>query len=337
MKNKRTQGNLHSHPIATALLRRLMEKDALALNGNEAAVAMGVSRVAIWKHLRKLREAGLPVLSLPRRGYWLHPGDYPLNPDVIAAGIEQDTELAGVTFMPTTGSTNEDAHRRLSEGAKCPFAIVASEQTSGRGRLGKSWQSPPGGNLYISVAFRPMVSPAALEDFSLLTGLQLCQSIGSRTGIPIQLKWPNDLWVGGRKLAGLLMEARVEADLVTSLVLGFGINVATAPESLSSSATSLLAEGCGEVTLNALASLIISTILRTASDRNSSYRREELDRLWSRYSLLKDQKIEATSPSGFRLSGNCEGIDHRGSLILRTSDGNRHVIRSGEISIRPTT
>jgi len=193
-----------------------------AVSGEDLAHRLGISRVAVGKHVSGLRAAGYRVDAITGRGYVLAGvPDAPLPAEVrryLRSRTWERLEGGG-----ETGSTNADAAALARAGAPHGTAVLASRQTAGRGRLGRSWESPEGG-VYVSALLRPSLPPAAL------TGMPLAVATGvgaelARFGVDAGVKWPNDLLLGARKLAGVLLEISAEADRTAWLVVGVGLNV----------------------------------------------------------------------------------------------------------------
>lgn len=207
-----------------AVARALTVAAGDGLSGEALARELGISRVAVAKHIDALRELGYAIESVPRTGYRLVSAPdacipeevCPLLADPLWVGCEGDLE---------TASTNDDAKRLARAGAPAGTLVVAARQTGGRGRLGRTWESPAGG-VYASVVLRPALAPAALGPAGLAVSLGVARALEG-LGVPAGLKWPNDVVADGRKLAGVLVEMAAEADTVEWMVAGCGLNVAS--------------------------------------------------------------------------------------------------------------
>lgn len=204
------------------VLEALRDADGRPVSGEDLAQRFGISRVAVGKHVNALRATGYQIAAVQGRGYSLTGvPDVPLPAEVrreLRSTIWQRLEGGG-----ETGSTNADAAALARAGAVHGTAVLASRQTAGRGRLGRSWESPTGG-VYVSAVLRPPLAPAALTGMPLAVATGVARAL-ERFGVEAEVKWPNDVRLGGSKLAGVLLEISAEADRTLWLVVGVGLNV----------------------------------------------------------------------------------------------------------------
>jgi BirA family biotin operon repressor/biotin-[acetyl-CoA-carboxylase] ligase len=184
--------------------------------------------------------------------------------------IEQEIERAGtavglpLTIVDVTGSTNDDAKAAAHRGVAAGAAFVADAQTAGRGRLGRTWHSPAGENLYVSFVLRPDVAPGVVPNITLAAGLAVADAIGPLVASPVALKWPNDVFVSGRKIAGVLCEASVVEGRIGFVVVGIGLNVRTAafPPDLAGTSTSLANAGATNLDRSSLFVALATALAR---------------------------------------------------------------------------
>lgn len=317
-----------------SILRAFLDAEGQAVSGDRLARELGVSRVAVWARLARLRREGFRFTASPRKGYRLTATPRSLHAALIDAHLRRLRAHLPCEVLPEVDSTNSEAERRLAAGAEAPFAVVALRQTAGRGRLGRRWHSEQAGNLYLSLAFRPFIETARLSPFTLWMGLALCAHLESRHGIRLGLKWPNDLLDSrGRKVAGMLTEARVDADRVRDLVFGLGLNIGERPEELRGLASSLREAGGAALDPSEVAAGVIGA-LSAAWDafEDGSFRRGFL-RLHTRHDCLAGKRVRVTL-RGKPLSGVAEGVDESGALLLRLANGKRTAVSSGEVTLR---
>lgn len=318
------------------LLREFLAADDGLVSGARLARDLGVSRVAIWAQLQKLTKQGFTFSSEPGRGYRLTGTPARLHAPLIKAYLGRRSALPDLVCLDITDSTNSEAERRLAAGAAAPLVILAQEQTHGRGRRGRPWHSALNGNLYVTFVFRPELEPARLQDFTLWIGLNLCELIGKFCKLTPGLKWPNDLLLDGRKLAGLLTEARVDADQIRDLVLGIGLNVngraSALPPDLGRLAVSLADATGGPVDLNRFAAALIGRVGAAYEQFLSGRHRDTFADLWSRYDLLRDRPVTVIQGT-HTVKGTALGIDDEGSLIVRTDSGRTERFRAGEVTL----
>jgi BirA family biotin operon repressor/biotin-[acetyl-CoA-carboxylase] ligase len=305
------------------------------VSGTTLANALGMSRVAIWQHLEKLREQGFTIESLHARGYRLAARPATLHATLIDAYRHPGPDSPRIHVLDTVDSTNDEASRRLAAGQPAPFAVLARRQEKGRGRFGRVWQSATDGNLYSSFAFRPDVEPARMQTFTLWMGVNICALVASFCRTAPGIKWPNDLLFDGRKAGGMLTEARMDADRIHDLVFGLGLNLTPPPEGwppeLAMVATSLSEHTGRPVDANKFAAALVGRVLDAyAKFLDGSYQKT-FARLWNGYDLLRGRAI--TLLQGTRsLSGTAVGIDDEGSLLVRLTNGHTDRFRAGEVT-----
>lgn len=222
-----------------------------------------------------------------------------------------------VAVVPQTGSTNADLLEEARAGAAEGLVLVAEEQTAGRGRLGRSWSAPPGAGLIFSVLLRPAgVPPTRLGWLPLLTGVAVATAVRETTSVPASLKWPNDVLVGERKLAGILAEAHGDA-----VVAGVGLNVTLGqPELPVPAATSLLIEDAASTDRAGLLAAILTGLARRYQAWRTDPDGAELRADYLRWSATVGREVRVELPGGTRLSGTAEDVDEVGRLVVRTPD-----------------
>lgn len=209
--------------ISMLPLLRLLQ-DGRFHSGEALGAALGVSRSAIWKQLQSLEaELALPIHRVRGRGYRLESQLVLLDEDVLA--VSESARGWPLSILPTVDSTNAEALKRLAGGQAPPFIVLAERQTSGRGRRGRNWVSPFGENLYYSLALQVDGGMRQLEGLSLVVGLALLRALRIAGVVAAGLKWPNDVLVDGRKIAGILLELSGDPADVCHVVIGVGVNV----------------------------------------------------------------------------------------------------------------
>lgn len=302
--------------------------------GSILTEALGISRVAVWGRLEKLREQGLQIEAQRQRGYRLVAEPEELNEVLLRAYAVQIGVGADLYFRATIDSTNSEAERLLAAGVEAPFVVVANEQTAGRGRMGRGWHSPQRGNMYASFAFRPKLSPREMPMITLWFGLAVAGCLRDRFGLPVQVKWPNDLLLEGRKVAGMLTEARIDADQARDLVFGLGLNIAadtnTWPEAVRQRATTLAAAAPKPLSVNETAMAVIQSVFGAYARFAAGDR--DISRDWDKFDALAGQRID-TERGGKRLEGVARGIDSSGRLRVHLDDGSEILLHSGEVTL----
>ncbi len=319
------------------ILKALLDGAPEFVTGSSLAKKLGVTRVAVWARLEKMREHGFEFEAIPHRGYRLTTEPMSLHASLIRAYLARLEPSAKILFFPELDSTNSEAERQLAAGRQTPFVILAAEQKQGRGRMGRRWHSPDKeGNCYMSFIFRPHLSPRRMQAFTLWMGLKTCEILSEFCRTTVELKWPNDLIVSGKKVGGMLTEARVDADQTRDLVFGLGLNVNGRskdwPRKLARSATSFSTAKGEPLPVNELAARVIASGLQASKRFFAETCEQEMLSLWERYDCLKGRKIMVKTEHD-TVSGKVAGIDKNGSLLLRTGSGKVIALKAGEVTL----
>jgi BirA family biotin operon repressor/biotin-[acetyl-CoA-carboxylase] ligase len=323
-------------PGQVDLIKVFLDKPAAFIPGRRLCELLNVSRVTVWNRLQALQEGGFTFEARKQRGYRLVTLPTALCGDLIQAYLAtRGYRLAHLSCHASIDSTNSEAERLLARPEpSVPLAVVASEQTAGRGRLGRRWESPPAGNIYLSVGFRPLIPPDRLSLLTVWTALRLVETLQRHyPAAPFRLKWPNDLLLGEAKLAGLLTEARIDSFLTRDVILGLGINVSTAPElkegSPGRSAGCLASLAPPLPNLNLLTADLIETLMAAFAETMTGIRGETLMERWEPLDALKGSSVSFLH-KGVASEGVARGIDERGRLLVQR-DGQTFAVESGEV------
>lgn len=302
-------------------------------SGEALGASLGISRSAVWKQLQSLQaELSLPIHTVRGRGYRL---ESPLQL-LDAAWIEANTASSPwpVTVLPSVDSTNAEALRRIDVTQSLPFVVLAERQTSGRGRRGRSWASPFGENLYYSLVLRVEGGVRQLEGLSLAVGLALLQVIREVGVIEAGLKWPNDVLVGERKLAGVLLELSGDPADVCHVVIGIGLNVnmlSAGPAAIGQPWTSVRAELGRVINRNELV-VGLNRHLSRYLDIQLRHGFSALQGEWQGCHLWQGRTVMLTAGSE-PVTGIVLGVDHSGAVRLLV-DGQEQSFSGGELSMR---
>jgi BirA family biotin operon repressor/biotin-[acetyl-CoA-carboxylase] ligase len=321
--------------MATATLIKVMA-DGNFHSGEELGQVMSVSRTAVWKQIKKIEGMGLTVESVKGRGYRLVGGVDLLNQDFILAGLSPDACLlvSELDVSDVVDSTNAQALNRAIKGPSSGYVCTAEQQTAGRGRRGKSWLSPYGGSIYLSIVWEFVGGAAALEGLSLATGVVVVESLKQLGLEGVQLKWPNDLLCDGHKLAGILLEMTGDAAGPCQVVVGIGLNV-----TMSSDLGARIDQPWVDV--NTIAGKkysrneLLITLLNALLPMLASYESEGFSAYKERWQDLDafsgQQVLVSVGPEV--VSGVAMGVDSTGALRVETPSGMRQ-FNGGEVSLR---
>ncbi len=322
--------------IDQAILTALEEMQGY-VSGEGLSRRLGLSRAAIWKRIQALRDEGYGIRARPRRGYMLI-----VKPDLLSSWeISRNLKTRRVAreihaFQEVT-STNDVAYKMALKGAQEGVVVIAESQTRGRGRMNRSWVSPRDKNLYLSLILRPQIPPQIIPILTYMGAVSTAEAIAKRFPLKVDLKWPNDILVGGKKLAGLLNEVKAEADRVDFVVLGFGVNLNMGEESfpreLREQATSVMRELGRSVSRVEFARCLLEsieawyeTLLRQGPDR--------IIEKWEAVARIQGRFLEVRS-FGEIHRGVAEGLDRDGALILRKGVDERMRIVAGDLREPP--
>lgn len=318
------------------ILRELLAREPNWVSGSALASKLGLSRVAVWQHMEKLRAEGFAFEAQRSRGYRIAARPPTLHAALIETQLKVRPRGFSLVVLDTIDSTNDEAARQLAAGRSAPFAVLARRQTRGRGRFGRTWHSESRSNLYSSFAFRPRVEPERMQTFTLWMGVNVCALLENFAGVQPRIKWPNDIIFDHRKAGGMLTEARVDADQIRDLVFGLGLNVNSAasnwPDDLARRAVSLSQLTRSELDLNRLAAALIGRVLLAYQTFADGEHRKNFADLWNHYDLLRGQPVTLLE-GGRRHHGVASGVDDEGGLLLRDSHGRVHRFRAGEVTV----
>lgn len=317
------------------ILRELLAREPNWVSGSALAAKLGVSRVAVWQHMEKLRAAGFSFEAQRARGYRITGRPAALHTALIETQLKVRPRNFSLIVLDEIDSTNDEAARQLGAGRPAPFAVLARRQTRGRGRFGRTWHTEEGHNLSISFAFRPRVEPERMQTFTLWMGVNVCELLANFAQITPGLKWPNDILFDGRKAGGMLTEARVDADQIRDLVFGLGLNVnnpaGSWPGDLARRAVSLAEITGAPLDINRLAAALIGRVLLAYERFAEGDHLKTFAELWNRYDLLRGKTVSLLE-GGRRHHGTVVGIDDEGALLLRDG-GHSHRFRAGEVTL----
>lgn len=335
---------LHEYEEATcpddeyAVLRALVDAGpSTFVSGSVLAEELGVSRPTAWAKIRRLTNQGFAFEAVRNRGYRLVSEPVRLHAGLLHYCFGKDDDAPPVRYYPVIDSTNSEAERLLSYGEKTPFCIVSSCQEQGRGRLGRNWFSASADNLYLSVAFAPEMPPKRLQDFTLWAGIHICRTLQARLpGAALQIKWPNDLVCRGRKFAGMLTEAKMDADRTRSIVFGLGLNLNSNPQEyppeIRRKATSLRAVAGDELPMNRVATEVAAAVCRAYGNCIGNRAPEPLTAAWETLDALAGQDV--TARRGLEtIMGKAAGIAPDGALRIASPDGSVHTVRAGDVTL----
>lgn len=315
------------------LIHLLATSDDQYISGQILSQKLNITRSAIWKHMKTLEKEGFKIEGKPKLGYRIVQFPDDLNEFSLKKGL--DTEWIGKTiiYQDVITSTQHLAHELAQKQADHGTIVVASEQTNGKGRLAREWYSPNGKGIWLSLILRPTIFPYLAPQLTLLTATVLAEVIKSQTDLNPKIKWPNDLLIQDRKVAGILTEMKAEQDQIEYLVIGIGLNVniekEDIPISLQSKATSLNIETGKKWEIIPL----IQGILQTFEQEYTAYLDKgfiDVKQKWERFGYKIGQNVWITTAND-RWQAVFLGIAEDGALLMRTAEHDIQKVYSAEI------
>jgi BirA family biotin operon repressor/biotin-[acetyl-CoA-carboxylase] ligase len=317
-----------------ALLKYLKESAGAWTSGETLAAALMISRSAIWKQIKALQEEGYGIESSTKRGYALKHIPDRLLPAEIRDGLA--TVLFGrekIDHYTETGSTNVRARALAHEGAAEGTVVVAEAQTQGRGRLGRTWFSPAGCGIYVSVILRPRVQPHEAPQLTLLTAVAMAETLRELADLPFTIKWPNDILVNGKKISGILTEMSLEMDRIDYVIVGVGLNVNTPVEAMAEEIHEI-ATSLSILTGKSYSRVeILRNFLKKLEDDYALFQDRQFERIRNRWKELsgiigRRVKIENLDRP---YEGEVVDLDQDGFLVLKAADGTLQRIVAGDV------
>lgn len=298
-------------------------------SGEDISRALGVSRSAVWKCIEDLRLEGYRVDAVPHYGYKLMAVPDKLTPAEVQYNLGTRTFGCAVHYFDEIPSTMDEAFHLGMNGAPEGAMVTTELQTKGRGRLGRAWVSPKGKGLCFSLLLRPVLSSAEASRLTLLCAVALSEAVESFTGLRPLIKWPNDLLLGGKKLAGILTELRAEVDRVDFAVVGIGLNVNTALKDLPAEGISLkevMGQACDRVGL-------MREFLRVFERRYLGLKKQGFGPAleeWRRRSATIGQRVRFEE-RGRKREGVACGFADDGGLLVRLDSGETVKRMAGDV------
>lgn len=304
------------------------------VSGQELCEKFGVSRTAIWKGIRQLREAGYEIEAVQNRGYRLLGAPDVLDESELRSIRRTEWVGSEIVCLSEVDSTNTRAKRLAEEGYPSGTLVVAEQQNSGRGRRGRGWEAPQGAGIYMTLILKPEIEPDNASMLTLVAALAVSAAVRNLTGRPAGIKWPNDIVMSGKKICGILTEMSAQVDYVNHVVIGIGINVhnKSFPEELSQMATSLYLETGKRYNR---ADLIEEVWEQFEHYYDIFMQTQDLDGLTGEYNdhlvnLYQEVRVQDSKEP---FDGRAMGITARGELMVDTWEG-RRLVSAGEVSVR---
>lgn len=316
------------------ILRLLRSADGY-ISGQELCNWFGVSRTAVWKAINQLKEAGYEIEAQQNKGYRLMAAPDLMTEAEIKSLMHTEWVAKEVLYFDTIDSTNTKAQELVEKGYPSGTLVVADKQESGKGRRGRSWVSPSGTGIFMTLMIKPDINPNNASMLTLVAALAVAKAITSVTGEKALIKWPNDIVINGKKVCGILTEMNAQFDYINHIVVGIGINVhnESFPEEISQMASSLMIEAGGKRFHRA--QIIAETMSYFEQYYDTFLKTQDLSALVREYDELlvnRNKSVRVLDPKE-PFDGKAMGITPKGELIVDTWES-RKLVSSGEVSVR---
>jgi BirA family biotin operon repressor/biotin-[acetyl-CoA-carboxylase] ligase len=310
-------------------------------SGEDLAQALGVSRSAVWKAVKSLRDLGATLHAVRNRGYRLAKSSEPLAAERILEKVSEAVRkrVRSLEVAWTVGSTNTELLSRADPPNGTSEVMLAEYQTAGRGRRGRAWLAPPGGAICLSLSWTFRDVPADLGALGLVIGVCELRALHELGVTGAKLKWPNDLLVDERKLGGILIELRAESDGPACVVIGIGLNVALGAPLLAKiaetgiAATDLVTAGLAEPSRNAVAGALVDSCVRGLLEFERDGLRPFVEN-WRDSDALQGKMVDVRGAVGEVTRGLARGVDLHGALLVETAEEGLKKFVSGDVSVR---
>lgn len=318
------------------ILSALREPPGGSVSGTDLSRQLGVSRAAIWARIQALRELGYDIEASPHLGYRLLSSPDLLHADDLHSRLGT-TRIIGrdIRVFERTTSTNDVIARLARDGIKEGAVVYAESQSRGRGRMGRLWISPARKGLWFSILLRPDLRPQAATQLTVAAAIALARAIAAHTGLAPEIKWPNDILIRGKKVAGILTELTAELDHIKEVVLGIGVDVNLdadeLPPDLRKTATSLKIES-GQTIDRAELAVAILHELDWDYDRIRSGQFDSVTAEWQERCTTLGREVSIRIGDRV-IRGRAESLDAEGALLLRTQHGRLERIIGGDVTM----
>lgn len=305
------------------------------LSGQDLSDVLRISRVAVWKHIKKIREIGYKIESKQKLGYRLESNSDKLLPWEITSGLKTKTFGKHAYYFDSVDSTQNHAMKMASDAIHGTL-IIAEKQTSGKGRLGRKWISPKGG-IWLSIILHPKFDMSVITLFPIASALALSNAIEKTLNIKTELKWPNDITINGKKVAGMLVDASIESNKIENMILGVGINynveVKQIEKILKNTPNFYGVASLSEHNNTIKPVLLVQSFLLELEEIFNQLNKGDIKKIirdWTKKSSTIGQNIELIT-EGVKIKGKAIKIDNDGALVISSNEKNKR-ITSGDIT-----
>lgn len=320
--------------IKNEIAKAFAKAEGEYISGQVLADLVGCSRVAIWKHIDQLRQDGYKIEAVKKKGYRLLNKLDSLTATDILMGLQTEFVGQSIYSYKTVTSTQTIARELADSGVADGTVVISNEQTEGTGRLKRKWHSPSNGGIWLSLILKPDIPPHHAPQLTLLTAVAVVQAL-KKIGVEAGIKWPNDVLIHGRKIAGILTELHAESDQIHHVIIGIGINInqtyESFPDEIKEIATSVKIEKNQRIDQSEfLQDLFVSLEDLYMIFLEKGF--EPIKQIWEKHSITIGRKVTVHNSQG-TLTGIATGINQDGVLKVVDDDQKSHLVYSGDITV----
>ena len=320
--------------VKTKVIEILEQNRGKSISGEQLAERLDVSRGAVWKAVKNLKEEGYAIEAITNKGYCLLPETDVLSEEGILPLLKKTSNIHSILTYKTVDSTNQLAKKLALQGVSEGTVVLSEEQTAGKGRMGRSFYSPKQAGIYMSIILRPTMDASDAVMTTTATSVAVCRAIRNLTGKKPVIKWVNDIYLDGRKITGILTEAvsNFETGEIEHIIIGIGINFKQKeefPEEISDRAGTLFHKEEMDITRNQL----IAAILNEFMDIYYALPSHTFIKDYKKWSMVLGKEVRFTSDGDWQY-GTVENITDHGALKVTLENGNSKILNTGEISLR---
>lgn len=307
----------------------LLKRKSDYVSGDQIASRLGITRQALWKHIQELKERGFDIVAVPHLGYRLESSPDRLFDFEVSRDL--NTEFMGkkIYYFEGVASTMEVAMQLGIKGAIEGTLVLSESQTKGKGRLGRSWFSPKYKGIYLSVILRPTLLPSQASILTFLSAISICEAIKDTVDLSVNIKWPNDILLGNKKVGGILTELNAEMDKINFVTIGIGLNVNNDKKTLISGATSLKEHKREHVNRVSLVQEILRKIEKNYLLLQKKGAHHIVEK-WREHSITLAKRVKVYCQRE-HIEGEAFDIDIDGGLLIRKDSGVTEKVMAGDV------
>lgn len=309
----------------------LLKKNKEYVSGDQMSHRLGITRQALWKHIQELKDSGYEIVAVPHLGYRLDAHPDRLYDYEIRSGLNTHTIGRHIHYFEALPSTMGAATQLALDGSPEGTVVVAEMQTKGKGRLGRSWFSPRYKGIYCSLILRPGGIPSQVSLLTLLAAVSIVEAVKEQAGVSAKIKWPNDIYLSGKKLGGILTELNAEMDRINFVIVGIGLNVNNDKKSLTSGAISLKSFLDKPEPINRVG--LLQEMLRRLENNYLLFQKGHSNRVLEKgkhYSITVGTRVRVYCQTK-HIEGEAVDIDSDGGLLVRRDSGIIEKVTAGDV------